>query len=173
MSLLDRIRTEIAVVRYDLWLDLRGVTGGRRRELRRELRANLADAAAERGSRAAVERLGSLRHMAAQAAPVDPTRPRWSVGLGAALALVLLTVLAELWSAMAWADGVLATAPAVAVSGSMTLFPGSEVSYAPSAAGFEVGFSPGWTSLAVGLLAFLLVARPWRLLAHRDRRLSA
>lgn len=42
----DRLRVENAVFSYSFWLDLRGIAGRRRRDLRRELRANLQDAAA-------------------------------------------------------------------------------------------------------------------------------
>ena len=49
MSLIDRFRRENAVQQYDFWLDLRAVPMRRRRELRRELRANLTEASADVG----------------------------------------------------------------------------------------------------------------------------
>jgi len=54
VNILDRARIVGATVSYDLWLELAGVPGRRRRDLRRELRANLRDATALVGSHTAV-----------------------------------------------------------------------------------------------------------------------
>ena len=170
MNVLDRARLEVAVQRYDWWLALRGAPGRRRRELRRELRANLADAAAGQGSRAAVSALGSTRTMAAEALPVDLTNPRWSAGAAAGAVAVAAVLLVELWAALGWLDGVVAAGPsrgAGPVAGSLTLFPGSSLEYARAGSGFSLAFEPGWLCLVAGLLGFLAVARPWRALRGR------
>ena len=64
MNVLDRARIVGATLSYDLWLDFAGVPGRRRRDLRRELRANLGAATALVGSRDAIRGLGSTREMA-------------------------------------------------------------------------------------------------------------
>jgi hypothetical protein len=169
MTLLDRVRIERAVYAYDFWLDLRGAPARRRRELRRELRANLVEASAHRGSRTAVRSLGSTRQMAADAGVVDRSRPRWAAGLSAAAAALGLVLLLELLAALSWVDGAMAAARGSATSGSLTFFPGSSVEYAPLGAGFSVAVEPGWLCLAAGLATLVVVARPWRPLTARGR----
>lgn len=172
MTIVDRARIELAVASYDAWLEAAGATGRRRKDLRRELRANLVDAAGEVGAKEAVRRLGSTRAMAAEAMPVSVRRPRWSWGLLVAVLVASPVVILELVSALAWVDGVLAADPASPVTGSVTLLPGSWVSYAPLAGGgFEVGWHPGWLALLVAVVAFVLAARPWRAFSRgRDAR---
>jgi hypothetical protein len=162
MNVLDRIRIERAVLAYDWWLDLRGTPWRRRRDLRRELRANLRDAAAHTGSQRAVASLGSTRQMAADSSVDDPTRPRWTVGVYSGLTALMLTLLGALLAGLAWADGVMSADPSQPVRGSVTLLPGSSMEYAPIGDGFAVSAGVGWLPLAVGLLAFVVVARPWR-----------
>ena len=163
MNVLDRARVEWAIRSYDWWLDLRGANGRRRRELRRELRANLMDAAQHVGARDAVRALGGTQQMAVEAIPADRARPRWSVGISAGLVAAAATLLVQFLTALAWLDGVLAAGPDGRVSGSITLHPGSSLQYAPQASGFSMTFSPGWSALVVGLLVLVAVARPWRL----------
>ena len=59
-----KIRRELLVTDYDFWLDYYGTPGRQRRELRRELRANLDESTAERGWEAARDGLGSVRVLA-------------------------------------------------------------------------------------------------------------
>jgi hypothetical protein len=169
MNLLDRARIGRAVLSYDFWLDARGVSRRRRRELTTELRGNLLDASADRGARGAVGQLGSLRQMAREATVDDPGKPRWRVGFSVAAAATALVLLVELLAALSWVDGAMAGSPGGTVSGSMALFPGSAVTYSPTGGGFAVSFAPGWLCLAVGALALLLASRPWRVLTHRGR----
>ena len=166
MNALDRVRIERAVLSYDWWLDLRGTPWRRRRDLRSELRANLRDAAAHTGAPGAVRALGSTRQMAADASAEDPTRPRWAVGVYSGVTALLLTLLVALFAALAWADGVMSADPTKPVRGSVTLLPGSSMEYAPLGDGFAVSSSVGWLPVAIGLLVFVLVARPWRALRH-------
>ena len=162
MNVLDRARIERAVLSYDFWLDLRGTPWRRRRDLRRELRANLREAAARSGGRGAVAALGNTRQMAADAWDEDATRPRWTAGAQSGFAALLVTLLGALLATTAWADGVMSADPSKPVRGSVTLLPGSSMEYAPLGDGFVVSSSVGWLPVAVGLLAFVVVARPWR-----------
>ncbi len=170
MNLIERIRLERAVQSYSWWLDLRGASGRRRRGMRRELRANLFEATSGTSAREAVRRLGSLRVMAAEAVPVERARPRWNSGLQVAVAALMTTLLVEVLAALAWLDGAMTAAPERAVTGPMTLFPGSSLAYEPEGAGFSLLFEPGWLCLAVGLVAFVGVARPWRVVRARTRK---
>lgn len=167
MFVLDRIRIERAVLSYDFWLDLRGTPWRRRRGLRAELRANLREAAAHSGSKAAVGALGSTRQMAAETAAEDPTRPRWTVGVHSGVIALFLTLFVALLAGLAWADGVMDAAPDEPVRGSVTLLPGSSMEYRPLENGFSVWTSVGWLPLIVGLLVFVIAARPWRALGRR------
>jgi hypothetical protein len=160
MNVLDRVRIERAVLAYDFWLDLRGTPRRRRRDLRRELRSNLCDAAARTGVRAAIAALGSTRQMARESGAEDRTRPRWVSGLNAAAVTLFITVNLGFFAAFAWFDGARAADPTEAVSGSITFFPGSTLTYTRA----TDGFSLGWLPFAAMLLVFLVVARPWRLL---------
>lgn len=159
MNLLDRSRIERAVFTYDSWLEAHGVRAKRRRDLRRELRANLFDAADQHGARQAVEALGSLRSMASEVAASDATHPRWSAGaVAAATAFAAVSVLGFLAGAW-WVDGARAVGPNESVSGSLFLFPGSMVEYRSIAGegfSFEVGIGPG--PFVIAGLAFVLVA---------------
>ena len=168
MNILDRARIVGATLSYDLWLDFAGVPGRRRRDLRRELRANLGDATALVGSRNAVRGLGSTREMAAAANSTDSTRPRWTVGFTVGISLIALSLIAELLAALSWFEGAMAAAPETRVTGAMTFFPGSSLTYSPSASGSDSGFvlsiGFGWVCLLIGFIAFILAAQPWRLL---------
>ena len=69
----------------------------RRRSIRAELRGHLRDAAAEMGTRAAVEQAGDPAAVALAYAEVEIGRPReWRPGLGAVAAAIVFLVLAVL-----------------------------------------------------------------------------
>ena len=171
MNIFDRARIFGATLSYDLWLDWAGVPGRRRRDLRRELRANLGDATALVGSHQAVRSLGSTREMAATASPPDPTRPRWTVGFTSGISLLGLSLFAEYMAGLSWLDGAMAASPDSSVTGTMTFFPGSSLTFSPSASGSDSGFSLsigfGWVCLLVGFIAFVLAAQPWRIFLNR------
>lgn len=171
MNLLDHARITSATLDYDLWLDLAGVPGRRRRELGRELRANLRDATALVGSRRAVRNLGSIREMATAAHPPDRTRPRWTVGFTVGLSVSAVVWFVQLLASLSWIEGVMAAAPEHDITGPLVFFPGSNVSYSPlpggSTSGFGFSMDFGWTGLIVGVITFVLVAQPWRLLLRR------
>ena len=162
MNLLDRARIETAVQSYDVWLDLRGAPWRRRRGLRRELRANLIAAADHVGSREAVDRVGSTRLMAAEALPLRADRPRCCTGFAVSLVAAAVVVLVEFLAALAWIDGVIAANPQGSVSGTMSLFPASSLSYTEMESGFAFAIAPGWLGPIIGVVLFVLVARPWR-----------
>jgi hypothetical protein len=163
MNVLDRARIEWAVLSYSHWLELRGARGRRRRELRRELRDNLVQAAHDGGARRAVAALGSTRQMAAEAVPDDPMRPRWALASTAGLSALVIALTLELMAGLIWAEGAGASGQRE-VSGSLLLFPGSSLRYVEDASSLTFELTFGWLSLAVAALVFLLAAKPWRAL---------
>lgn len=114
--------------------------------------------------------IGSTRQMAAEVVTIDPNRPRWLVGVNAAVCTFSVLVIIAALCALAWVDGVMAADEARATVGTITLFPGSVVDYAPRESGFQFGFSTGWLPLAAALLSFVIAARPWRLLRQAQGR---
>ncbi|MEO5982044.1 MAG: hypothetical protein ABIQ13_06995 [Pedococcus sp.] len=109
MKVLDQSRIAWAVARYDFWMDSRGVPRMDRRALRQELTANLTEAAAHEGSRAAVLALGSPRTLAYAAAEAHEGRPRWSYGASVAALVLGALVYAWMFSLFGFADGVIAS----------------------------------------------------------------
>lgn len=167
MNVLERLRIELAVWSYRWWLDVRGASRRRRRELALELRSNLLEAAGDVGAHRALSGLGSARQMAADAVPERQGRPLWSNGVQAGVAALAAVLLVELLAALAWLDGVIARRPGPAgLRHTLTLFPGSSVRYQPDAPGFSGMLGLGWSCLLVGLLVFVAAARPWRALSR-------
>lgn len=168
MSVLDRIRIENAVQRYDLALDLYGVRGPQRRDLRRELRTNLRESASQAGARRALAGIGSPETLARASAAAyhDPRRPAWSQGLLWAMAAVAVYWLVALWTAFAFMDGAFASGVRHEVRGRPTLLPGVEVFVRQDAAGLagglvlQGGFWLG--SLALFLVVLAVTGRLWR-----------
>ncbi len=171
MTTIDRLRIESAILRYDFWLEMRGVRGSRRRDLRRELRTNLTEAGADVGTTRALFGIGSPKELAYAATDTDPSRPRWSQGaLWAALVFGIVTF-GCMFTAIAFTAGVEAGGatgqtvhgfvfPWFGVDYSARVEPGR--SYAAGAGGVGTYF------LGLPLLTFLLVAQPWRLLRRRQ-----
>jgi hypothetical protein len=77
----------------------------------------------------------------------------------------------QLLASLSWIEGVMAAAPEHDITGPLVFFPGSNVSYSPlpggSTSGFGFSMDFGWTGLIVGVITFVLVAQPWRLLLRR------
>ncbi len=171
MRSIDRLRTESAVQRYDFWLDFRGVSRSRRRELRRELRSNLSDAAAAEGVGRALRGIGSPRTLAHEVAETSPARPRWAVGAYCALGVFVALTVAWMFSVLGFVDGVTASGvTGQEVSGSV--FPwGGEVAaeLQQGGAGLSVSgtFPPAILLVCLGVL--LLAAQPWRRWVSRHR----
>lgn len=168
MTVLDRLRIENALLRYDFWLEMRGVRGSRRRELRRELRGNLTEASADVGTTRALFGIGSPKELAHAATDVDPHRPRWSQGAIWASAVFGLVLFAMLYTATAFTAGVEATG----VTGETvrgTVFPWFGVDFSarvePGRGGLAVGANGSFLHVVgLPLLTFVLVAKPWRVL---------
>ncbi|WP_035902832.1 hypothetical protein [Knoellia subterranea] len=168
MSLIDRIRTETAILRYDFWLEMRGVNGPRRRDLRRELRANLSEATADIGATRALFGIGSPKELAYAATETDPSRPRWSQGSIWAGAVFLILAL---WMALTSLT-VIQTAEAAGVASPVSVHPfpwwGTTFTAQSSPGTLEAGVTAPWQLIVGPLLTFLLVAQPWRRLRSRQ-----
>ena len=175
MNIVDRTRIESTILRYDFWLEMRGLRGSRRRELRRELRANLAEAATDVGTTRALFGIGSPKQLAYAATDTDPSRPRWSQGALWAALVFGIVIFGCMFTAIAFPAGVEASGvegrrvhgsvfPWFGVDFAAQVEPGR--SYAAGAGGVGAYF------LGLPLLTFLLVAQPWRLL-RRERHASA
>ncbi len=170
MRLLDRIRLESAVLRYDFWLELRGVGGRERRGLRHELRENLRSAAEDVGMERALFGIGSPKQLAWAAAGGDPTRPRWSLGAWWAAGTFGVLLLAMLGTALVVLETVRATG-VVDQDVTVSVFPwlGSEFTASVgSDGGVAFGVDNAWWLLVLPLLVFLVVAFPWRRLRRRS-----
>ncbi len=164
MNIVDRIRTEYAIQRYDFWLELRGVRGSRRRELRRELRANLAEAGAEVGVTRALFGIGSPKQLAYAAIEADASRPRWSLGAFWAIGTFALLLI---WMALTTLT-IMETAEAAGLTAPVDVQPfpwfGTTFTVESSPGAFGAAVQAPWQLLVGPLLVFLLVAQPWRLL---------
>ncbi|NYF96839.1 hypothetical protein [Janibacter cremeus] len=175
MTLTQWIRTENAVQRYDFWLEMRGVARRRRKELRRELRSNLAEASADVGMTRALFGIGSPKELAHAATQNDPSRPLWARGALAATFVFGLVVFAMMYTATTFTAGV----EAAEVTGETVrgaVFPWFGVEYSARVEPGHGGIAAGarnvqYYVLGLPLLAFLLVSQPWRL--RRRRRRSA
>lgn len=171
MRIYDRVRIEATVLRYDYWLEVRGVRGRDRRDLRGELRANLHEASRDVGTAQALVGIGSPKHLAHAAPEVHPSRPRWSQGCIWASAVFGLVVLGCMFTAIAFTSGVEASG----VTGQTVrgfVFPWFGVDFSarvePGGQGFATGAGGiGMYFLGLPLLTFVLVAQPWRLLRRK------
>ena len=164
------IRRELLIAHYDFWLDVYGAPGTVRKQLRAELRGNLADAERSRGWVSARDALGSIRLLAKDGADAvrDPRRPSWNSGAEAAVLAFLVILFSALAASVCFMDGALAAglASGQEVTGSLTLLPGVRAT-AVQQAGYIVGLSISpWVMAGVPALVFLLVSRPWRLVRN-------
>ena len=169
MNVLDRLRLESALVRYDFWLEMRGVRGSRRRELRRELRANLTEATADVGATRALFGIGSPQQLAYAATEADPTRPTWSLAMvWASLTFAVLLVAMALTSLT-----ILPTVDAADTRGEVSLSPfpwfGTTFTAEAGPGSFGAGVETPWPLLVLPLLVLVLGARPWLPLRRSHR----
>jgi hypothetical protein len=162
----DRVRISSALIRYEFWLELRGVNRRRRRDLIEELRGNLHDATAQIGSGPAVAALGPVRLMSAEAAGPARGRPHWSAGIVAATTLFLVVTVLELVATAAWVSAA-DTAGVDRLQGALPLFPGSRASWERLDGGLSVALEPGWLVVAAVVVGFVVAARPWLGLTRR------
>ena len=168
MNLIDRFRRENAIQQYDFWLDIRGVPMRRRRDLRRELRANLTEASADVGMTRALFGIGSPKQLAHDVAPADPSRPRWGLGALVASAVFGIVVLGVVYTATTFTAGVEASG-VVGETVRGFVFPWYGVEFSARVEPDRGGLATGAANIqyymfGLPLLAFLLVAQPWRLL---------
>ncbi len=174
MTIIDRVRMENAVQRYDFWLDVRGVPMRRRRELRRELRSNLTEARADVGMTRALFGIGSPKQLAYETAPGDPSRPRWGQGALVAAAVFGAVVFACMYTATTFTAGVEASG-VVGETVRGFVFPWYGVEFSARVEPDRGGLATGARNVqyyffGLPLLAFLLVAQPWRLLRRQGAR---
>ncbi|QBX55115.1 hypothetical protein EXE58_06360 [Nocardioides seonyuensis] len=170
LGVLDGLRAVAYLTQYDAALEYHGLRSRERRARVDELRANLAESAADGGVAAAIHRLGPPRVLASEVAGARMV-PSWSRGtLWLAIAVgVAALVLATSTSAF------LAGVDSVASGGDATwstLFVTMTASTAPSGSStFAVELQ--LVALVLLLVPFLLGARVWRLRAgNRSDRVS-
>ncbi len=168
MSAFDWIRIRRTMLAYDYWMDVEGVPGRRRKELRAELVGNLTDASAAAGYPAARRSLGSVRALAAAAAPDRDTRPRWVVGGYAAITVFAVAGFATLGMTTAWADGALAAGGStIDVTGHAFFLPWTEITVRKGERLQILASINPLIILLPMLLAFLIGSRIWRLVTGR------
>lgn len=169
MRAIDRIRIALVIARYDFWLEWHDVRGRTRRAMRREMHANLLEAAAHEGTTAAIDNLGSIRALAQESAP-ERTGPTWLSGLYAALAFVTVLGVYSVTLGTAWLDGArVAAGPSAEVSGRPFLAPWVDLHLTTTSDGIGSASLQGdltwWLVMAAAV--FLLASRPWRLFTRR------
>ena len=166
MSLITTVRIEKAVQTYDFWMEFYGVDGRRRRVQRGELRANLAEAAADVGVARALANTGDVKALAHAVGEPHARRPRWLAGALAGALTAGLLFYAWAFSAFAFVGGVEASSVASEVT-SRDVFPWLGLAFAAQVNADGIWFTGDlpWPVLVGGLLVLLLVARPWRAFA--------
>lgn len=171
LGLRDNLRAMVYLTQYDAALEYHGV---HRRELRArvdELRANLAESATEGGVRAALDRLGPPRSLAAEVADgrIAPSWMRGVLWLGAVVTMGLFSLgmsvsafVGAVESLAAPGDPVTWSSPFVRMTAEASTSGGVD------SFSIEVPF----VTLALLLVPFLIGARIWRLwTGRRERRL--
>lgn len=175
MSAWDTVRREILINRYSGWLEYYGVPRAQRRIECADLRANLDQAVAADGYRAAADHLGHPRDLARAVGEGYAAGPRWVLGLYALLAVVVV----QGWSLFLTMTSFAAGAEASGVTGrevSGGAFPWPDATFTYEQTGETLAISVEWPwFLVLPLLVWVLAARPWRLLTRRRRsaRLAA
>lgn len=167
MSLRERARIEVAVQRIGWWLDWKRMRGRRRREVLRELRAGLSDAAAAGELEAAIARLGPPRQVAEEFGDEGPAGLRWRAGWFAALAAYTLVTWLSFAAAVGFAEGVQAVGAEVGqvyeTGHTLALGDGALLSFQKSGEGFSFAVPlAGWPHLVAAAAGFGAFARPWR-----------
>lgn len=169
-TLSDQIRSARYVFDYDNALEWVGVGLKERQALLVDLRRNIADAAADGGVSAALDRIGPARELARSVA-IGRKLPKWPLGLAwgiAAAGLIqsLVLVATDAFFVAAEASG------ADALSAPSGLLAGVTFYYAPDGFGAEFGPASWWMS-ALPLVAFVIGSRAWRALTNKAARRAA
>lgn len=170
LSALDRSRISWAGTRYDFWLDVNSVPRKHRKALRSELRSNLAEASAVDGVSKALDNVGPLRRLASDVAHDGRLRSRWLAGWVAAVGTLAVIVVAFFLLSLYYSEGVLDAGATGPVRTSLFPFVGSQVTVDPSNDGIAWTLAPGPLPLIGGLVAWVLVAKPWRSLRRNYGR---
>ena len=171
LTTLDRTRLWWASSRYDFWLDLYCVPRKQRQALRTELTSNLTDAASHVGLQAALAKLGSLRHLAADTSRDGQLRSRWVAGFVGAVSTLAVSLVTFFILTLYYAEGVLDSNATEPVTSSLFPYLGSNVTVDQSS-GLEFTMQPGPLPLALAAAVWLLVAAPWRSFGHHRDDLS-
>ena len=160
LGLLGGSRAVVYLTQYDAALEYHGLRSRERRARVDELRANLAESAADGGVAAAIHRLGPPRVLASEVAGARMV-PSWSRGtlwLGAAVGVGALVLATSTSAFLAGVDSVASGGDATW----STLFVTMTASTAPSGPStFAVELQ--LAAFALLLIPFLLGARVWRL----------
>jgi hypothetical protein len=164
----DRLRLELLLQRLDYHLS--DLPGARRRQVRREIRANALAAAADVGLRRAVANLGHPRvlaagYLAAEGRPL----PQFRKGAWWAAAALAAYVVAALIFTTGFLDG--AEAASDLDRPLTTSFLGAVVEANPGRPSLAITFNA--VALVVPVVVFLLASRAWRALPPVRRRLAA
>ncbi|MEP7089374.1 MAG: hypothetical protein ABI776_04635 [Nocardioidaceae bacterium] len=164
----DSLRAAVYLTQYEAALEYHGL---RRREQRarvNELRANLADSAADGGAAAAIDRLGPPRVLAAEVAGAQMV-PSWARGTLWLAAAVAVGVLVLVISTSAFLSAVgSATAPGATATWSpfFVTMTGTPVHSGPPTFTLELPI----VTLALLLVPFGLGSRVWRLWTGKRAR---
>lgn len=160
LSLTDRLRRWSYLQDLELWLD--PMPGKRRRELLRDLRTNLADAATDVGMVQAIEDLGKPRDLARELVRSEPRRrPSWSLGVLGIGAVLFVAILAGLSYMFGMSDALLGSGGGTAEGG----FLGIAVIATATADEMSWSWSGwSWPITVVAAIAFLVASSAWRLL---------
>lgn len=164
----ERWRIWWAGCRYDFWLDLRDVPGKERRALRHELKANLTAAAEDDGIGQALSGVGSLRDLAGEYEVRDASRVRWGSGLACAVLAAACGIAIVLIAAFFYGQGVVASGGDASAASTLWPFWGTEIEVNTSSESFTSSIQFGPFPLLLAVVAFLGVARPWRLLKRQS-----
>lgn len=159
----ERNRLSWWLLRFDL--AMQDYPGREARRIRRELRASVLDDAALTGLDAALDDLGSPRRLAAAYfAELEHERPRWTDGavLGAVVGFAL-----PLYAWLGWQMGALDAVDALGGGTVELRWFGAPVTLTRTDAALSMTTSLTWgpvvLSVVLGLVAFALGARVWRL----------
>jgi|GEM_PF-5822657 len=163
MNILDKLRREIAISRYNFWLELYNVGLRRRRSLRKDLRSNLTEASTDLGTKQAIANLGSIRHLAKDVAEGEAPRIPWMAGISWGFTALGASIIALFILAANYTNGVTDSGVSEPVTGSIFPFWGSEIMI-ESNTNLSTEVSSGFVPFTLAIIVFILVTRPWRLL---------
>ena len=162
LSLPDRLRRWSYLQDVELWLD--PMPGKRRREVIRDLRTNLADAAADVGMAQAIDDLGKPRALARSFLQTEPRRrPSWSLGVIGAATVWLVAMLCLGGYLAGMTDALLDGGGGTATGSFLGIRTVVEATDSVMS-GQITGWS--WPLAILMVIAFLVTSASWRLLTR-------